>query len=53
MLAVFWVKASWIVLDSWQQRASTTLKKENKIKSAMFLFLNVFGGVVGYEERSR
>jgi hypothetical protein len=29
------------------------LKKENKIKSIMFIFLCVIGGLVGYDEGSR
>jgi hypothetical protein len=29
------------------------LKKENKIKYTMFLFLCVFGGLAGYDKGSR
>ncbi len=32
---------------------STALKKEKKIKSTMFLFLCVFGGLARYDEGSR
>jgi hypothetical protein len=35
------------------QCASMALKKENKIKSNMYLFLCVFGGLVGYDEGGR
>jgi hypothetical protein len=35
------------------QCASMALKKEKKRKSIMLLFLCVFGGLEGYDERSR
>jgi len=42
-------------LNWWQHSASTMLKKKNKIKIIYYVFviLCVFGGLVGYDERSR